>query len=164
MSATLILLNFLVAFDNDAAAGMHFLNGFLFAFCLYFSLRQKPNRVKATVGVAILGVLNIFVFYSAAPAAYLVPENLTTYFFFAVPSVVGAGLTLAVVRYVWGNAFPLSLVYLAGVFTLIGSILAIAIAQHLYKGQNPGFLLLATNSGAWILAFCFALFVVKANK
>jgi len=164
MATTLILINVLAAINNDTAAGIHFLNGFLFALCLYFNLQQKPNGMKAAAGIAVLGVLNLFVLYSAAPAAYLIPENLTAYFFFAVPSVVGAGITLAVVRYVWGNAFPQSLVYLVGVFTLIGSISAVAITQYLYKSQNPLFALLAINSGVWIISFCFALFLVKAKE
>jgi len=139
-------------FDDDLGGLFFLLCGFVYSATLYYSLQVKPNVSRFIVGVVVLGLSNLFVFYSSI-ITLILPSEAARYAGYFFPSLLAAAITFIVLSRVWAiqinKKFVLFTLALVGIASLMSKATLISFGSE----EEAKGLWLSLNSVCWSLAF-----------
>lgn len=139
------------------------LAGFLYATVLYFSMMEKPKITRFIVGMVILGVLNLFVVYANVIMIFL-PDIISFYLFYLSPSLIGALITLLILKKLWRIKISIQQSKTILIFIVIGSLinplLMLIISRYIHARGLP----LLLNCIVWWVAFSLGIIILKRSK
>lgn len=150
--------------DNDYQAGVHIINGFSYGIVLWLSAVEKPSRSSAVLGVIILGVCNLLIYFSLFPFILVLPDRLVNLLFLPWMSLVGATITILVLQRLWGIRFSLHSAFLLLGLILIASICTMTFKFFVIDKYFENSFFISINSPFWMFAFSISLLIIDKRK
>jgi hypothetical protein len=159
-----VLLSCFSFSDDDDGALVFMLSGFVYSAVLYTSMKNKPRSDKALLGCFLLGISNLFVFYTSAIVMWL-PTSIGVFLFYLFPSLSGALLTLLILIKMWKYKIDKKQVYLLLIFIGLASIISsstLLVVEH-FKISATG-LVWSVNTIFWWMAFSLGLILNEQSR